>query len=104
MSKSKLTDVLTDPAIKRHTERILALQEEERQTRIKLGSVIAAIGAELLAVKAALDQLSNKTAWLRWLKTHVHYSANVTNSLFSRRALYYRTGHANQKPANWHDL
>jgi hypothetical protein len=34
MSKSKLTDILTDPAIKRHTERILTLQEEERQTRI----------------------------------------------------------------------
>jgi predicted nucleic acid-binding protein len=32
-----------------------------------------AIGAELVAVKEALDRLSDKTAWLRWLKEHVHY-------------------------------
>jgi hypothetical protein len=91
MSKSKLTDVLTDPAIKRHTERILALQEEERQTRIKLGSVIAAIGAELLAVKAALDLLSNKTAWLRWLKTHVHYSAKTAQHYMAVARLCEKT-------------
>ena len=68
MKKSKSADVLADPEIQRHTERILALHEEERQTRIKLGSIIAAIGAELVAVKEALDRLSDKTAWLRWLK------------------------------------
>ena len=74
MNKLKSTDVLADPEIQRHTERILALQEEERQTRAKLGSIIAAIGAELLAVKEALDRTPAKTAWLRWLKQHVHYS------------------------------
>ena len=74
MKKSNSADVLADPEIQRHTERILALREEERQTRKKLGSIIAAIGAELVAVKEALDRLSDKTAWLRWLKEHVHYS------------------------------
>jgi len=77
MKKSKSSDVLADPEIRRHTERILLLREEERQTREKLGSVIAAIGAELLAVKEALDKTSDKTAWLRWLKGHVHYSAKT---------------------------
>ena len=74
MNKLKSTDVLADPEIQRHAERILALQEEERQTRAKLGSIIAAIGAELLAVKEALDRTPARTAWLRWLKQHVHYS------------------------------
>ena len=50
------------------------MQAEERQARRKLGSIIAAIGAELIAAKEALDKLSAKTAWLRWLKNHVHYS------------------------------
>lgn len=53
------------------------MQEEERETRKMLGSIIAAIGAELVAVKEALDRLSDKTAWLRWLKTHVHYSVDA---------------------------
>ena len=83
MSKSKSVDVLTEPEIQRHTERILALREEERQTRQKLGSIIAAIGAELIAVKAALDKLSAKTAWLRWLKNHVHYSAKTAQNYMS---------------------
>jgi hypothetical protein len=77
MSASKTTNLLSDPEIRRHTERILALREEERQTREKLGGIIAAIGAELIAVKAALDKLSGKTAWLRWLKGHVHYSVKT---------------------------
>jgi hypothetical protein len=77
MSASKTTNLLSDPEIRRHTERILALREEERQTRKKLGGIIAAIGAELIAVKAALDKLSGKTAWLRWLKDHVHYSTDT---------------------------
>ncbi|MEK7994560.1 MAG: DUF3102 domain-containing protein [Planctomycetota bacterium] len=91
MSKSKLTDVLTDPEIKSHTERILALQEEERQTKMKLGSVIAAIGAELMAVKEALDKLSDKTAWLRWLKTHVHYSAKTAQNYMAVARLGEKT-------------
>ena len=44
MSKSKPVDVLAEPEIQRRTERILALREEERQTRGKLGAIIAAIG------------------------------------------------------------
>ena len=77
MKKTNSADVLADPEIQRHTERTLALREDERQTREKLGSIIAAIGAELVAVKEALDRLSDKTAWLRWLKDHVHYSADT---------------------------
>src|SRR3990172_1969349 len=77
MSRSKTTNVLADPEIQRHTQRILALQTEERQAREKLGQIIAAMGAELMAVKEALDALSVKTAWLRWLKDHVHYSADT---------------------------
>ena len=77
MKSSKSADMLADPEIRRHTERILALREEERQTRGKLGGIIAAIGAELIAVKEALDRRFDKTAWLRWLKDHVHYSADT---------------------------
>jgi len=80
MKRSKSADVLADPEIKRHTDRILVLREEERQTRQKLGRIIAAIGAELIAVKEALDKTSGKTAWLRWLKDHVHYSADTAEN------------------------
>ena len=80
MSKSTSTNLLADPEIRRHTERILALQEEERQTREKLGGLIAAIGAELVAVKEALDKTTDKTAWLRWLKAHVHYSTDTAQN------------------------
>jgi Protein of unknown function (DUF3102) len=80
MKKSKSVDLLADPEIRRRTERILALQREEEQTRKRLGEIIAAIGAELIAVKAALDRLSGKTAWLRWLKQHVHYSADTAQN------------------------
>ena len=77
MKKTTLADVLADPEIRGHTERILALQEEERQTRRKLGQIIAAIGAELIAVKEALDKTRDKATWLRWLKNHVHYSVDT---------------------------
>ena len=56
MSKSISTNVLADPEIQRHTQRILALQKEERQTREQLGRIVAEIGAELVAVKEALDK------------------------------------------------
>ena len=91
--KSKPADVLADPEIQRHTERILALREEERQTRERLGSLIASIGAELIAVKEALDRLSDKTAWLRWLKDHVHYSADTAQR-------YMRVARLSQKNRN----
>ncbi len=78
--RAKPVDVLADPEIQRHTERILALREEERQTREQLGRIIAAIGAELIAVKEALDRRAGKTAWLRWLKDHVHYSADTAEN------------------------
>jgi hypothetical protein len=67
-------NVLADPEIQRHTERILALQAEERQSRQQLGRIVAEIGAELIAVKEALDKTPDKTAWLRWLKAQVRYS------------------------------
>lgn len=83
MKKSKSVDLLADPEIRRRTERILALQREEEQTRKRLGEIIAAIGAELIAVKAALDRLSGKTAWQRWLKDHVHYSLETAQNYMS---------------------
>jgi hypothetical protein len=49
MKNSKAADVLADPEIQRHTERILALREEERQTREKLGGIIAAMPCGLWA-------------------------------------------------------
>ncbi len=81
--KSESVDALADPEIRRRTERILALQREEQQTRKRLGEIIAAIGAELIAVKAALDRLSSKTAWQRWLKDHVHYSIKTAQNYMS---------------------
>ncbi len=80
MSKSTTTNVLADPEIQRHTQRILALQKEEQQTREQLGRIVAEIGAELIAAKAALDKTPDKAAWLRWLKNHVHYSADTAQN------------------------
>ena len=78
-----MADVLADPEIQRHTRRILQLREEERQTRVKLGRIIAEIGAELIAVKEALDKTPEKTAWRRWLKDHVHYSVDTAQNYMS---------------------
>jgi hypothetical protein len=94
MKKSKAADVLADPEIQRHTERILALREEERQTRQKLGSIIAAIGAELIAVKEALDKTPEKTAWQRWLKDHVHYSIETAQNYMSVARFAQKNGSA----------
>ena len=80
MSKSKATDVLTDPEIQRHTTRILELQKEERKAREEMGRIVAGIGAELIAVKEALDKTPDKTAWQRWLKGHVHYSVDTAQN------------------------
>jgi len=76
MSKSTSPNVLADPEIQRHTQRILALQQEERQMREQRGRIVAEIGVELIAAKEALD----KTAWLQWLKNHVHYSADTAQN------------------------
>ena len=97
MPKAKVTDILNDPALRSHTERILALQEQERQTRQRLGEIIAAIGAELLAVKEALDKLGAKTAWLRWLKSHVHYSVPTAEN-------YMRVARLAKKIVNVYDF
>jgi len=83
MSKLKSTNVLADPEIQRHTRRILALQKEERQTREEMGRIVAEIGAELIAAKEALDRTPDKTAWQRWLKDHVHYSAKTAQRYMS---------------------
>ncbi len=80
MGKSKSTDVLNDPEIQRHTLRILELQKEERQAQAEMGRIVAGIGAELIAVKEALDKTPDKTAWQRWLKGHVHYSADTAQN------------------------
>ncbi len=100
MTEAKAKDVLIDPEIRGHTERILALQEEERKTRRRLGEIVAAIGAELLAVKEALDKRSAKTAWLRWLKNHVHYSADTAQN-YMRVA---RFGERNRSASVFFDL
>ncbi|MEI8141148.1 MAG: hypothetical protein WCI03_14945 [bacterium] len=80
MSKSKSIDVLTEPEILRHTQRILELQKEERKAREEMGRIVAGIGAELIAAKEALDKTPDKTAWQRWLKGHVHYSADTAQN------------------------
>ena len=56
-----------------------------------MGTIIAAIGAELIAVKEALDRLSDRTAWLRWLKEHVHYSAKTAQNYMSVARFAERT-------------
>ena len=94
MKRSKSGDVLADPEVRRHTDRILALREEERETRGKLGSIIAAIGAELIAVKEALDKTPDKTAWQRWLKEHVHYSAETAQNYMSVARFAEKNGSA----------
>ncbi|MEI8122554.1 MAG: hypothetical protein WCI20_10915 [bacterium] len=83
MSKSKSIDVLTDPEIQRHTQRILELQKEERQAQEEMGRIVAGIGAELIAVKEALDKTPDKTAWQRWLKGHVHYTVKTAQNYMS---------------------
>ncbi len=83
MSKSTTTNALSDPEIQRHTQRILALQQEELQTREQLGRIVAEIGAELIAAKEALDKTTDKTAWQRWLKDHVHYSIKTAQNYMS---------------------
>jgi hypothetical protein len=83
MSKSTLTNVLGDPEIQRHTRRILALQKEEQQAREQVGRIVVEIGTELIAVKEALDKTTEKTAWLRWLKEHVHYSVKTAQNYMS---------------------
>ena len=83
MSKAKSIDVLTDPGIQQHTQRILELQKEERQAREEMGRIVVGIGAELIAVKEALDKTPEKTAWQRWLKGHVHYSMETAQNYMS---------------------
>ena len=100
MGKSKSIDILADPEIQSHTERILALQKEERQKRAEMGRIVADIGAELIAVKEALDKLSAKTAWLRWLKDHVHYSADTAQ----RYMQVARFGEKNRSAAVFFEL
>jgi hypothetical protein len=73
MSAAK--DVLDTPAIRLHTRRLLALKEKERTAQARLADVVADIGDELVATKAALDRTSDKTAWLRWLRDHVQFVA-----------------------------
>ena len=97
MTKAKVTDVLADPEIRSRTERILALQKTERQRRAKLGQIVAAIGAELIAVKETLDKLSDRTAWLRWLKDHVHYSVATAEN-------YMRVARFAKKIVNVYDF
>jgi hypothetical protein len=68
-------DVLDTPEIQRHTRRVLALKEKERGAQARLADVVADIGDELAATKAALDRSADKTAWLRWLRDHVQFVA-----------------------------
>ena len=43
---------------------------------------IADIGDELIATKEALDRATprDKTAWLRWLKGHIHYDRKTATN------------------------
>jgi hypothetical protein len=69
----QLSDVLDTPEIRRHTRRLLALKEKERGAQARLADIVADIGDELVATKAALDRTADKTAWLRWLRDHVQF-------------------------------
>ena len=62
------------------TLRILELQKEERQAQEEMGRIVAGIGAELIAAKEALDKTPDRTAWQRWPKGHVHYSADTAQN------------------------
>ncbi len=66
-------DVLDTPEVQRRTRRVLALKEKERGAQARLADIVADIGDELAATKAALDRTADKTAWLRWLKDHVQF-------------------------------
>ncbi|MBI3551552.1 MAG: hypothetical protein HY077_03475 [Elusimicrobia bacterium] len=68
---TRAQDVLDTPAIRAHTARVQALQEKERDAEARRAYVVAAIGDELIATKAALDRTSDKTAWMRWLTDHI---------------------------------
>ncbi|MBI3554573.1 MAG: hypothetical protein HY077_18930 [Elusimicrobia bacterium] len=76
-------DVLDTPEIRRHTERLLALKEKERQAQANLAFVIADIGDELIATKKALDKTSDKTAWLRWLSDNVNFARHTASNYMS---------------------
>ncbi len=69
-----VNDVLTHPEIVRRTQKILALEKKSKTLVKQLGNLYADIGDELIAVKKRLDDSGSKTAWLRWLKDHVHYT------------------------------
>ncbi len=71
---AKLADVLDSPEIRRRTQRVLELKDKARQAQAGLAFILADLGAELIAAKAALDRTSDKTAWLRWLSGHVKFS------------------------------
>lgn len=69
----KPTELLS-PSIARRTKRILALQEKGKAKLREMANIIADIGDELIAVKEELDRGPDKTAWMKWLKEHVHYT------------------------------
>lgn len=71
---SAARDVLDTPEIRRRTRRLLALKEKERGAQARLADVVADIGDELVATKAALDRSADKTAWLRWLRDHARFA------------------------------
>lgn len=69
-----LSDVLETPEIRRRTQRVLALKEKARQARAGLANIIADLGDELIATKAALYKASDKKTWLRWLSRNVDFT------------------------------
>lgn len=71
---NRLSDVLDTPEIRRRTQRVLALKEQARQAEAGLASLLADLGDELIATKAALDKTSDKTAWMRWLSGNVKFT------------------------------
>lgn len=75
----KPTELLS-PSIERRTKRILALQEKGKVKMREMANIIADIGDELIAVKEELDRGRDKTAWLRWLGDHVHYTPRTAQN------------------------
>lgn len=84
MLKPVKGDVLNDPVILRNTKEILAFQTElenvANRAAQELGTIIANIGDRLIAVKKALDNTTDKTAWVRWLKKHIRYTRQTATN------------------------
>lgn len=91
---AEMIDVLDTPEIRRHTQRVLALKDQQGKAEQAIGRIVAGIGDELIATKIALDRTPDKTAWLRWLSQHVKLGAQSAENYMrvSRLRKKFQTG------------